>query len=406
MKVQKWLIIAVALCLLLASCSSGKSGTQESKPPQSPESSGGDGSGQSGGSKQEEKGEPHEYIKDATSVKIDQIETDKLDISRVVFLDEKRIAITCPKDIGEKKSFIFDLETKQSIKIPDNTSVIKKLDSGDLFVNTGSEGAYAILDGSSYTVKKAIVRPGTVDVSLDLSPDSKYLAYITNDGLFVSDPDFKNPLKLISSKRMQDEFQTEMPRYPLWIDNSRVSYKYLGWENVKYCGVIMRDGTNNTIFENSKDSTIYPLISGDYIYRGEYGRGVGVIDGISGEKKIISDAELEYEGFTFDKNGKWVAYFMKNKDITEQNKWTARLEIRGITTGEKIKEYKSEKPNTKPVESAVASPDGKFMLFTDLDKTGRRVLYKLEVKMQEKSQSGGSESSGSSGSSGSGSSGS
>jgi hypothetical protein len=34
----------------------------------------------------------------------------------------------------------------------------------------------------------------------------------------------------------------------------------------------------------------------------------------------------------------------------------------------------------------VASPDGKFLLFTDMDKSGRRVLYKLEISVEQTQQ--------------------
>jgi len=389
MRKNKLLIITLAVILLLVSCS-GKSGEQKSKqqkPPQSPESgeSQQDGGGQG---KEEEKSEPHEYIKDAKKVTIDQIETDKLDISDVVFVGEKKIAVACPKDIGEKKSFLYDMEAKQAVKLPDNTTVIKKLENDDLFVRTGNEGSYAILDGASYTVKKAINRPETVDPSLDISPDGKLLAYVTSEGLFAADTDFQNPVKLVDAKKEQDVFRSLMPRYPMWLDNSRISYKMLGWEHVMYCGVVLRNGSENKVYENAKDSSIYPLISGDFISRGEYGRGVGLIDGITGEKKTISPSVIEYEGFAYDKNGKWVVFFMTNKETTEEIKWTGKLEIRSVQKGEKVKEFKSEKPNTMPVEDAVASPDGKLVLFTDLDKTGRRVLYKLEINMEEQSEGG------------------
>jgi hypothetical protein len=81
-----------------------------------PSAEGGEGQESGGGQgKEEEKGEPHEYIKDAKTVMIDQIEADKLDVSDVVFVGEKRIAIACPKDIGAKKGFLYDLETKQTV---------------------------------------------------------------------------------------------------------------------------------------------------------------------------------------------------------------------------------------------------------------------------------------------------
>ena len=388
------LISTVSLLLILiilVSCSSSKSGSEEggesSQKPQSSQKSTSKGSQQGGGGSEDEgQGEPHEYIEDAKSVKIEPIEAAQLDINHVVFLDPGRISITCPKDIGEHRSFLYDLETKQAVKLPDNTTVLKKLDNDDLFVMTKANTEYAILDGASYTVKKAIARPENVDNSLDISPDGKSIAYVTDEGLFISDLDFQNPVRLVAVKREGSAFDMEMPRYPKWFDANRIGYKMMGFEGVLFCGVTLRDASDNKTYTEAQDSTLYPLVSGDYLFRNDSGKGAGLIDANTGQKKFITQSLIEKEGFSYDKNGKWVSYYLINKDVTDENKWTGRFEVKGISTESKIVEFETEKPNAKPIEDAVASPDGKFLLFTDMDKSGRRVLYKLEISVEQTQQ--------------------
>lgn len=384
-------ISLLLILIILVSCSSSKSGSEEggesSQKPQSSQKSTSKGSQQGGGGSEDEgQGEPHEYIEDAKSVKIEPIEAAQLDINHVVFLDPGRISITCPKDIGEHRSFLYDLETKQVVKLPDNTTVLKKLDNDDLFVMTKANTEYAILDGASYTVKKAIARPENVDNSLDISPDGKSIAYVTDEGLFISDLDFQNPVRLLAAKREGSAFDMEMPRYPKWFDANRIGYKMMGFEGVLFCGVTLRDASDNKTYTEAQDSTLYPLVSGDYLFRNDSGKGAGLIDANTGQKKFITQSLIEKEGFSYDKNGKWVSYYLINKDVTDENKWTGRFEVKGISTESKIVEFETEKPNAKPIEDAVASPDGKFLLFTDMDKSGRRVLYKLEISVEQTQQ--------------------
>ncbi|MGI6576617.1 MAG: hypothetical protein ACOX1Q_00930 [Eubacteriales bacterium] len=384
-------ISLLLILIILVSCSSSKSGSEEggesSQKPQSSQKSTSKGSQQGGGGSEDEgQGEPHEYIEDAKSVKIEPIEAAQLDINHVVFLDPGRISITCPKDIGEHRSFLYDLETKQAVKLPDNTTVLKKLDNDDLFVMTKANTEYAILDGASYTVKKAIARPENVDNSLDISPDGKSIAYVTDEGLFISDLDFQNPVRLLAAKREGSAFDMEMPRYPKWFDANRIGYKMMGFEGVLFCGVTLRDASDNKTYTEAQDSTLYPLVSGDYLFRNDSGKGAGLIDANTGQKKFITQSLIEKEGFSYDKNGKWVSYYLINKDVTDENKWTGRFEVKGISTESKIVEFETEKPNAKPIEDAVASPDGKFLLFTDMDKSGRRVLYKLEISVEQTQQ--------------------
>lgn len=384
-------ISLLLILIILVSCSSSKSGSEEggesSQKPQSSQKSTSKGSQQGGGGSEDEgQGEPHEYIEDAKSVKIEPIEALQLDINHVVFLDPGRISITCPKDIGEHRSFLYDLETKQVVKLPDNTTVLKKLDNDDLFVMTKANTEYAILDGASYTVKKAIARPENVDNSLDISPDGKSIAYVTDEGLFISDLDFQNPVRLLAAKREGSAFDMEMPRYPKWFDANRIGYKMMGFEGVLFCGVTLRDASDNKTYTEAQDSTLYPLVSGDYLFRNDSGKGAGLIDANTGQKKFITQSLIEKEGFSYDKNGKWVSYYLINKDVTDENKWTGRFEVKGISTESKIVEFETEKPNAKPIEDAVASPDGKFLLFTDMDKSGRRVLYKLEISVEQTQQ--------------------
>jgi len=393
-------MIAISLLLamiLLVSCSSQKSGSEESgsdssqkqQSSQKSDSKGGSKSegGKEGGSKEEGESENHEYISDAKKEMIEPIEAAQLDINHVVFLDPGKISITCPKDIGEHRSFIYDLETRQVVKLPDNTTVLKKLDNDDLFVMTKENTEYAILDGSSYTVKKAIMRPANVDNSLDISPDGKSIAYVTDEGLFVSDLDFQNPTRIVAAKREGKVFDMELPRFPKWFDANRIGYKVVGFKGVLYCGVVTRDGTVSKTYMEAQDATLYPLVNGDYLFRNDSGKGIGIIDANTGQKKFITESLLDKEGFAFDKNGKWVSYYMTNKEVTEENKWTGRFEVKGISSESRIMEFETEKPNAKPVENAVASPDGKFLLFTDMDMTGRRVLYKLEINAEQSQQS-------------------
>jgi hypothetical protein len=39
-------------------------------------------------------------------------------------------------------------------------------------------------------------------------------------------------------------------------------------EYVMHCGVVLRSGSDNKVYVNAKDSSIYPLISGDFIAEG------------------------------------------------------------------------------------------------------------------------------------------
>lgn len=383
----------ILILIILVSCSSSKSGSEKggeaSQKPQSsqkPENKGGKQGGGGGGSQDEEQEEPHEYISDAMKVKIEPIEAAQLDINHVVFLDPGKISVTCPKDIGEYRSFIYDLETKQAIKLPDNTTVLKKLDNDDLLVMIKANTEYAILDGISYTIKKAITRPENADNSMDVSPDGKTIAYVTDEGLFISDLDFQNAAKLVASKKEGRAFDMELPRFPKWFDANRIGYKTVSFKGVLFCGVVLRDATLNKTYSEVQDATLYPLVSGDYLFRSDSGKGTGIIDANTGQKKFITESLIEKEGFAFDKNGKWVSYYLKNKDVTEENKWTGRFEVKGISSESKILEFETEKPNAKPIENAVASPDGKFLLFTDMDKAGRRVLYKLEIDVEQGQQ--------------------
>lgn len=385
MKKHRWLAAAILFLIMAVSCQ-GSGDEQSSQKSPSPSSSSSKSSGKESGGKQSDKAqaEDHAYIEGAKTVLIDPIEADQLDISDVVFVGEQKIVVSYPRDIGEVGALIVDLESGSFTMLPDNFRVLKKLENGDLFGTLEAENTYVILDKETYSVRKQLRQPEGTDPDLDLSPDGKTVAYVKNEGLFVSDLEFSQPVLLVASKTAPDAFKSERPRYPMWLDNSRILYRMLGWEQVNASGVINRDGKSGKSYGESKNAVIYPLISGDFLYRGEYGLGCGLLDGNTGQKKAVTRALLEYEGFAFDKNGKWVAFFQTNPEPAEENPWTARFEIRTLIDGATLVKYETEEQGGAPIEDAAAAPDGKSLLFTDLDKTGRRVLYRLEVGTEEK----------------------
>ncbi|NLL35221.1 MAG: hypothetical protein GX257_07940 [Clostridiales bacterium] len=435
-------IIALLISLILVSCGTAGSGShskEEGNASEKPNSSMNSGSekdsqksdDQDSGGKDKEQEQTHEYISDARRVEIDIIDSAKLDISHVVFLDTSKISITCPTDIGEQRALVFDLEMKQAVKLPDNIDVIKRLDNNDLFVKLSGKSEYLILDSVSNDVKKAISLLENIDEGIDISPAGDLLTYVTDEGLFVSDLDFGNQTLLVPALKGKSVFDTEIARYPRWLDSNRIAYKTVTMEGATGCAIINRDGTSSKTFPEAKEATIYPLISGDYIARFDSGKGVALIDANSGGKKYITEALLEKEGFSFDKNGKWVSYYRLNKEEPKKeeksgsgeesgggnggkegnvdgksgesggskggesggSKWTGRFEVVGTTNKNKLYEFETDKPNAAPIEDTVASPDGKFLLFTDMDKSGRRVLYRLDIDTEsEKSESGKSES--------------
>ncbi len=238
----------------------------------------------------------------------------------------------------------------------------------------------------------------------------------------MSDLNFQNEVLLVIASKKNSIFDSKVARYPRWLDSGRIAYKTVSLEGVESCGVVSRDGTSNKVFAETKDATVYPLISGDFLARYDNGKGIALIDTNTDGKQYITEALLESEGFSYDKNGKWVSYFRLNKEKSKKkeksgsegengsssgnsggsssgnssgsggssggsgggedskkSEWTAKFEIVGITSDSTLYEFETDKQSVRPIEDAVASADGKILLFTDIDKTGRRVLYKLDI---------------------------
>jgi hypothetical protein len=173
----------------------------------------------------------------------------------VQFIDENSIMYEIFN--GSYAIYVYDIETEKSIFISKSDifeTKVKILGNGNIAIYGTQK--LTILDKSSYKVVKEVKYPFDIGYLQSISMNGEKLAYITNNGLYVSDLDFKNPQYLFASELniTKNDGRFYLNSVEWMTGDKKILYSFGAHEEPLGIGAINPDGSDNLLLFTGSES--------------------------------------------------------------------------------------------------------------------------------------------------------